>query len=73
MDQASFKPSSSNKVNIPKSNCFNLLANKNGLGGDPLDANQPIKLMNTFDSLLLEEQFEPYEDCEIHGEDLTSF
>lgn len=43
--------------------CFN-----HGLDEEPLESNESIQLLNKFDSLFSEDQYEPYEEGEIHEE-----
>lgn len=52
-------PFSFNDGNIPKNNCINLLASNNGLDCEPLGTNEPTQIMNKFDTLLSDEQYEP--------------
>lgn len=53
--QASLATSASNYCNIPKNNCVNLPDNNIDPDGEPLETNEPIQLMNKFDSPLSEE------------------
>lgn len=62
LGQASFEPLPSKDDNNPNNNRTNLLATYSGLDCEPVATNEPIKLMNKFDTLLLEEEYEPYED-----------
>lgn len=69
---ACLEPISVNHDNAPKSNGLHLVATGNGLDEEVLESNDPIQLMNKFESLLSEDQHKPCEEGETQDEDLIA-
>lgn len=51
---------------LPKSNCDNPVATSNVLHEEDLESNEPIQLINKFDYLISENQYEPCEKDDTH-------
>lgn len=70
--QTCFKPTSFIHDRIPTINYFHSMATNHGIGGEASKSNQPIQLMNKFDSLLWKVLYEPCEVSDTYEEDLIS-